>query len=472
LSAISSMMFATEEKEYDEVGDEHNNSHPNPAIDDVISEGLMDMESSSDFDEAQYVDQMEQVTEAEHDEEGIHIQQALYEIPFEYRNGISSEYLPLDADAADLVKGSIPYEYVRIYDNQFFRQQEGRPHHILFDIPYEDCKVKPTVDNVEFEAKDHLNDIPYEHDTVTTSSSDSLTHGGENTEVDGDVNETKNGLGSMPVEVDDSDDALRSLFESLGDCHEAEPGMSNDIGDHSSEEQRKGTALAGLVKSLNNDEILPVPNNYTNEMAYEDGKVKEEEEEECIEEFGLGWLPGFTVNVEVRPTPHLGVDQYGVFALQDIPAKHLVWKWTRRLQAYHYSELETYIQANYQEDDLEGIRTFLRRGVVPREPSDSHFVSALTDSIGFMNCSASPNCRHQRATRYIYKGEELTLDYSFYSNPQWYVNVCHKYGIMTGPEIAERQARFGDDRFFTSDYMGDNTAEMDAWLARYFSQVG
>jgi hypothetical protein len=468
---------------YEEDGNEHI-SHPHPDIDDIASEGFMDMDSSNFSHEGHHDDQLDQVLDENDDAQSLEEEkqnQAWHEIPYEYEvRNVSS--LPRDGVSAELIKRSIPYENDEVCDSRFFRKQEERPHHILFEIPYEDGKIKLVVRNMDFDTRGHQTDIPYEHDTVTTSS-ESSTHGGESTEVDDVVHEIKSDLGSTPSKMDDSDDALRTLFDSLGDC-QPKPGMNNDNSEWINEEHRRDAALTDMLSSLNEADALQEPNtcsfvgnvvgDHDMTTVYENGDDDdEEEEEEYIEECELGWLPGFTVNVEARHTPHLGVNQYGIFALQDIPAKHLVWKWTTRLQAYHYSELDAYIQANYHEDDLEGIRTFLRRGVVQRAPSDSHFISALTDSIGFMNCSATPNCRHQRATRYIYKGEELTLDYSFYSNPQWYVEFCHKYGIMTGLEIAERQSKFGDDRYFSADYVGDNdSAEKDAWLAHYLSQVG
>jgi hypothetical protein len=470
LGAISSMIF-------DEDGEEYK-CRTHPDMDDVpqVQEDVMDIKSIGSSHDEHHLDNVEQVVTENADHESLeekHHKLELQEIPFEYdvENETYSEYLPRHCDAADAVIGCIPYEDDEVYDSQLFRRPEGKFHHIL-DIPYEDDDVKPIVGFTDFDAIDHENDIPYEHDTVTTSSAKK--------EEDEAVDEIKKDLGSHPVEMDDSEEAIRSLFESMSNC-EADIGIRNDNAEIGNEEKRRDAALTDLLESLNAAEAMPVSNvrsfvgddidyyDETQEMVYEND---EHEDAEYIEESGLGWLPGFTVNVEVRPTPHLGVNQYGVFALQDVPAKHLVWKWTRRLQAYHHSEIETYIQTNYHEDDLEGIRMFLRRGVVPRAPSESHFVSALTDSFGFLNCSASPNCRHQRATRDIYKGEELTLDYNFYSNPQWYVEVCHKYGIMTGPEIAVRQAKFGDDRFFSAEFVGDDTAENDAWLARYLSQMG
>lgn len=195
------------------------------------------------------------------------------------------------------------------------------------------------------------------------------------------------------------------------------------------------------------------------------GTDTHEKEEQQVQNFrGMGlWLPGFTVWTEIRRTPYLGENQYGVVAMQDIPVGKRVWEWTEELKTFHHEDMEAYIEKNFYEDDVEDIRKFLRRGVVLRGPSDSHFVSALNDSIGFMNCSSSPNVRHHRATRKILKGEELTLDYSFYGNPQWYVDLCHKYGIMTGAEIAERQVKLGPDSYLSAD--------SEDWLGQYVSAI-
>ena len=160
--------------------------------------------------------------------------------------------------------------------------------------------------------------------------------------------------------------------------------------------------------------------------------------------------PGFTVPVEIKPTPHLGPDQYGVFAAADIP-KHTAdfWIWTDRVVAIPSNELATYIQTQYPDPhnrDRVAVQQFLRRGFVLPSPYDDVFYSNPTDAGTYMNHSSdAPNCaRPYGTTRLIHKGEELTMDYSGNGNPLWYQDICHMYGILTAVEVAQHeQARGG-----------------------------
>jgi hypothetical protein len=162
-------------------------------------------------------------------------------------------------------------------------------------------------------------------------------------------------------------------------------------------------------------------------------------------------LPAFTVPVEIRPTPWLGPNQYGVFATEDIPPRTNFWRWTHRVVQFHHTELEDYIRNTYPNcedggddgDDasnLEAIRCFLRRGFVLPAPYDMYWNSNPTDAGCYMNhSSTSPNCVQPHGTnRWVRAGEELTMDYSMNGNPTWYIDICHRYGMMTAREIAEQ----------------------------------
>ncbi len=152
----------------------------------------------------------------------------------------------------------------------------------------------------------------------------------------------------------------------------------------------------------------------------------------------------FTIPVEIKPTPHLGEEQYGVFAAEDIPPNTNFWLWTHRVVEIPSSGIGNYISQNYQPDDVEGIRHFLRRGFVLPPPYDDFFYSNPTDAGTFMNHSSNPNCaRPQGTTRLVKAGEELTMDYAGNGNPAWYVDICHQYGILTPVEIAEEEAKRG-----------------------------
>ena len=73
-------------------------------------------------------------------------------------------------------------------------------------------------------------------------------------------------------------------------------------------------------------------------------------------------LPAFLVRVEVRDVPSMGDGHKGIFTLEKLAAQTKIWKWTKRIQVIPQSELETYIQNNYDiEKELESIRIFLRQ---------------------------------------------------------------------------------------------------------------
>ena len=77
-------------------------------------------------------------------------------------------------------------------------------------------------------------------------------------------------------------------------------------------------------------------------------------------------LPAFLVRVEVKDIPSMGNGGHkGIFTLEKLPAQTKIWKWTKRIQVIPQSELQTYIQNNYNiEKELDAIRIFLRQGFV------------------------------------------------------------------------------------------------------------
>ncbi|KAG7372449.1 SET methyltransferase domain containing protein [Nitzschia inconspicua] len=499
LGAISSMMFSAEAEYLDANLKDNVADHDG---DDDVSHDLTDLDSCVGEEEQHNVSKkndigcnMHQVKELVNEKpQQQHMDREIgfLDIPYERDNLEARNEYQNDGTEDHAKVRPVPYEDEKSYEDSFTNKDrsvsESGSHHFLFEIPYEDDNLKVSMeDSMNSVGKVFLNDIPFEYDTVTTSS-ESFTQGGDYTEVEEEGHELRHERDVMPIveetDFDGDEVAVRTLFNSLGDEQEesvTESKGSNTCGkDYGSSTE---DILAALLERLgetkvptnhkNENEDVPLINDEDETSRVEDGEREEEEEED--EEEDVGWLPGFRVDVEVRPTSHLGENQYGIFALQNIPANTLVWDWTNRLQAYHCSEVESYIRNNFRDDDLEGIQTFLRRGFVLRAPSDNHFVSSMTDSIGFMNCSMSPNCRHQRATRDIHEGEELTLDYSFYGNPGWYVAICHKYGIMTSCEIAERQSKLGHNRFLSADYNIDDTDDSvlakNLWLEKYISSI-
>jgi hypothetical protein len=174
-------------------------------------------------------------------------------------------------------------------------------------------------------------------------------------------------------------------------------------------------------------------------------------------------LPAFLCPVEIRQTPSIGPGHKGVFALVDIPSDTKFWKWTNRVHQIHKDELHNHIEQNIiidkkyhlrqSSDDRpaisaietsssheEAIRIFLRQGfVLPNDPDV--FCSNPTDAGRFMNHSPKPNCGPDGTLRLIEAGEELTMDYSFHGNPQWYQDICAQYGVLTERQVAELVAK-------------------------------
>merc|ERR1712194_405321 len=131
----------------------------------------------------------------------------------------------------------------------------------------------------------------------------------------------------------------------------------------------------------------------------------------------------------------------------------------------HHDDLEAYIETNFGAN-IDEIRLFLRQGFVlppsstsetmspPLEgdiksednnedkkvPNDDFFYSNPTDSGKFTNHSAYPNVGPDGALRNILKGEELTMDYSFHGNPEWYQHICAKYDVTTESQVAMQAA--------------------------------
>ena len=146
-------------------------------------------------------------------------------------------------------------------------------------------------------------------------------------------------------------------------------------------------------------------------------------------------LPAFLVPVEVRDTAVLGKGQKGVFATAAIARGTKIWAWTTRVHQIHHTKLEAYI-ADYFTESEEDIQVFLRQGfVLPTD--DGFFNSNPTDAGRFINHSDEPNCGPDGTLRDIKVEEELTMCYGFHGNPQWYRDICRKYGVRTESEIKD-----------------------------------
>lgn len=156
--------------------------------------------------------------------------------------------------------------------------------------------------------------------------------------------------------------------------------------------------------------------------------------------------PAFVCPVEIKETKQYGEDHKGVFALAKIPEGTKFWVWTERVQAIHHENLEEYIDKYVREKNnpLHAVQQFLRQGFVLPPSStgngneDDFFYSNPTDAGRFMNHSDDPNCGPDGTLRDILPGEEMTMDYSFHGDPQWYQNICAKYGVRTEAQVAKQ----------------------------------
>ena len=178
----------------------------------------------------------------------------------------------------------------------------------------------------------------------------------------------------------------------------------------------------------------------------------------------------YLVPVEIKEITEYGDGQKGVFAMERIPEGTKLWVWTHRVISIHHKNLELYIEENFG-DDKSKIQVFLRQGfVLPSSSSsetmkpsttedvstqnddnaasttltnankhskDDFFHSNPTDSGRLTNHSSNPNTGPDGALRDILPAEELTMDYSFHGNPEWYKNICAKYGVLTEAQVAE-----------------------------------
>lgn len=141
--------------------------------------------------------------------------------------------------------------------------------------------------------------------------------------------------------------------------------------------------------------------------------------------------PAFVVPVAVRDTAQYGGGHKGVFALTNIPSGTKYWIWTDRIKSIHFMELEDFIIAN----EVKDVQLFLRQGFVLPDKLD-FFHTNPTDAGRYINHSSTPNCGADGALRDILAGEEMTMDYAWHGNPDWYKVICAKYGVLTEAQVA------------------------------------
>mmetsp|Transcript_15369 Transcript_15369/g.15546 ORF Transcript_15369/g.15546 Transcript_15369/m.15546 type:complete len:107 (-) Transcript_15369:325-645(-) len=77
--------------------------------------------------------------------------------------------------------------------------------------------------------------------------------------------------------------------------------------------------------------------------------------------------------------------------------------------------------------------------------TDDFFQSNPTDSGRSTNHSSDPNSGPEGALRDILQGEELTMDYFFHGNPEWYQTICARYEVLTEAQILSAAGRLPID---------------------------
>lgn len=145
---------------------------------------------------------------------------------------------------------------------------------------------------------------------------------------------------------------------------------------------------------------------------------------------------GFVVEVEVRPCAEENKGR-GVFALAAIPHGTLLWT-PNLLTSLDADELKQHLAAM----DFESAHVYLRQGFVAPAAADRLQVNP-TDDGRFVNHSRNPNCgacedpeKGSLALRDIAAGEEITCDYSGFANPEWYVDLCRLYNVVSTADTA------------------------------------
>lgn len=141
----------------------------------------------------------------------------------------------------------------------------------------------------------------------------------------------------------------------------------------------------------------------------------------------------FLVPVAVRPAPQYGEGQMGVFATAPIRAGTPCWQWTDLVRKIHHADVGAMLAAMQPHEAA----IFLRQAFVT--PDDLEHLNVNPEDAGrFVNHSSQPSVGKDGALRDIMPGEELTLDYDWHGDPEWYQNVCAEYGVLTEAQVAKQ----------------------------------
>ncbi len=146
---------------------------------------------------------------------------------------------------------------------------------------------------------------------------------------------------------------------------------------------------------------------------------------------------GFLIAYEVKKCEDK-VKELGVFAKQDIAKGTTIWQPTSLIKKLSLEEVYARLESMTPEE----AHIFLKHAFVMPSEDDKLCINP-TDDGRFTNHSSNPNeyvpegGKEAFAARNIKAGEELTIDYSGLASPQWYKELCHKYGVMSTDEVVE-----------------------------------
>eukprot|EP00438_Fugacium_kawagutii_P018429 Skav219975 [mRNA] locus=scaffold1312:96477:100119:- [translate_table: standard] len=139
----------------------------------------------------------------------------------------------------------------------------------------------------------------------------------------------------------------------------------------------------------------------------------------------------FLVPVMVQDAPQYGEGHKGVFAAVPIPHGTAVWQMTDLVQKVHHKELPEILTSMPKA----AAAVYLRQSCVMPDDLEHLFVNPR-DAGRFTNHSSQPNIDFEGAIKDIAPGEEIVMDYNQHGDPEWYRELCMKYGVLTERQVA------------------------------------
>lgn len=146
---------------------------------------------------------------------------------------------------------------------------------------------------------------------------------------------------------------------------------------------------------------------------------------------------GFKFKVELCKSPGKGL---GVFAREFIPCGSLVWTLTdNNHRTFNEEELRKFV-SDYP-DNAQFVLNHIYgwRDIMVLALDDAAFVNHSTHSnltVGHVY-GVDDNEKGCFASRDIEPGEEILDNYSLYSTPQWYLDLCKEYNVESSKDVCD-----------------------------------